>query len=77
MRKLFQMIVVGLLASALLGFALAQTATADGQVQKVDASAGKITLRHGPMKAFEHGYADDHGLFREGPIVASGSQGWR
>ncbi len=30
--------------------AFAQTATVDGQVQKIDESAGKITLKHGPIK---------------------------
>ncbi len=53
MRKLFQMIAIGLALSALPEVALAQTATADGQVQKIDASAGKITLKHGPMKALD------------------------
>ncbi|MBX6424955.1 MAG: copper-binding protein [Variibacter sp.] len=38
--------------------AAAQTATAqsdlvDGQVTKVDAAAGKITIRHGPLKKFD------------------------
>ncbi len=40
-------------ANALSQIAVAQTATADGQVQKIDESAGKITLKHGPMKAFD------------------------
>lgn len=29
---------------------LAQSAMADGQVTKIDESAGKITLKHGPIK---------------------------
>ena len=29
---------------------LAQATTVDGQVQKIDESAGKITLKHGPIK---------------------------
>jgi Cu(I)/Ag(I) efflux system protein CusF len=33
--------------------ALAQTAPADGQVTKVDESAGKITIKHGPIKKFD------------------------
>jgi Cu/Ag efflux protein CusF len=33
--------------------ALAQTALIDGQVTKVDESAGKITLKHGPIKKFD------------------------
>ncbi len=44
---------LALSANALLQIAVAQTATADGQVQKIDESAGKITLKHGPMKAFD------------------------
>jgi Cu(I)/Ag(I) efflux system protein CusF len=31
----------------------AQAALTDGVVTKVDASAGKITIKHGPMKKFE------------------------
>ena len=31
----------------------AQAALTDGQVIKVDASAGKITIKHGPMKKFD------------------------
>ncbi len=27
--------------------------TVDGQVTKIDASAGKITIKHGPIKKFE------------------------
>ena len=33
--------------------ALAQTALIDGQVTKIDESAGKITLKHGPIKKFD------------------------
>jgi Cu/Ag efflux protein CusF len=44
-------VALALAANAMPRIAAAQTATADGQVQKVDESAGKITLRHGPMKA--------------------------
>ena len=32
--------------------AYAQSAPVDGQVTKVDPSAGKITIKHGPMKQF-------------------------
>lgn len=32
---------------------LAQTAMVDGQVTKVDESAGKITIKHGPLKKFD------------------------
>ena len=31
----------------------AQTDMVDGQVTKIDVSAGKITLRHGPIKKFD------------------------
>lgn len=31
----------------------AQTALTDGLVTKIDASAGKITIKHGPMKKFD------------------------
>ena len=53
MPMLIPRLVIGLAlaANAMPRIAAAQTATADGQVQKVDESAGKITLRHGPMKA--------------------------
>ena len=33
--------------------ASAQGDLVDGQVTKVDASAGKITIRHGPLKKFD------------------------
>ena len=48
MRKLIYAaaICVALAASA----ALAQAVPADGHVTKVDASAGRITLKHGPIK---------------------------
>lgn len=40
------------LSCALLAvtFAFAQSAMVDGQVTKVDASAGKLTIKHGPLK---------------------------
>jgi Cu/Ag efflux protein CusF len=39
-------------ASLLLGagMALAQASTVNGEVKKVDEAAGKITLKHGPIK---------------------------
>ena len=37
-------------AAALAASAFAQTATTEGEVRKVDKSAGKITLRHGEIK---------------------------
>jgi Cu(I)/Ag(I) efflux system protein CusF len=33
--------------------ALAQSAAANGEVKKVDATTGQITIRHGPIKAFD------------------------
>ncbi len=39
------------LSIAAANFAWAQALT-DGEVKKVDTSAGKITIRHGPMKKF-------------------------
>ena len=33
--------------------AYSQSATVDGQVTKIDASASKITLKHGPIKKFD------------------------
>lgn len=51
MRKLFQAAAfIALSAGALPQAALAQSAMIDGQVQKIDASAEKITLKHGPIK---------------------------
>lgn len=42
------------IAAALLALAptaaFAQPALVDGQVQKIDAAQGKVTLRHGPIK---------------------------
>jgi Cu(I)/Ag(I) efflux system periplasmic protein CusF len=39
-----------LLALSTSGPAVAQSAMADGEVTKIDAAQGKITLRHGPIK---------------------------
>lgn len=53
LRKLF----VATFLSALLGTVLlparGQSDLVDGQVTKVDPSAGKITLKHGPLKKFD------------------------
>ena len=46
MRKL-AIVVASILALA--GPALAQDAMVSGEVKKVDANAGKITLKHGPI----------------------------
>ena len=42
-----------ILNGATTGLAWAQAALTDGQVTKVDASARKITIKHGPMKKFD------------------------
>ena len=42
-----------LAVAALAPMALAQSEVIDGQITKVDASAGKITIRHGPIKKFD------------------------
>jgi Cu/Ag efflux protein CusF len=39
-----------LLVGTLVAFA--QTSLADGQVVKIDQAAGKITIKHGPLKQF-------------------------
>lgn len=54
-KKLPAALAIGLalFTSAFPQVAEAQTATADGQVQKIDESAGKVTLKHGPMKALD------------------------
>lgn len=41
------------LALSLASPALAQSSMVDGTVTKIDASAGKITLKHGPIKKFD------------------------
>jgi Cu(I)/Ag(I) efflux system periplasmic protein CusF len=49
MRKLL----MATLALGLLGDAtLAQTSMIDGEVTRIDEAAGKITIRHGPLKQF-------------------------
>ncbi len=41
---------VALAAAIAATSVIAQTALVDGQVTKIDATQGKITLRHGPIK---------------------------
>ena len=55
MRKTFCIAatVLGLTTLALPPTALGQSDMVDGQVTKVDASAGKITIKHGPIKKFD------------------------
>jgi Cu/Ag efflux protein CusF len=45
--------VVALGIAALQPAAMAQSAMIDGQVTKVDESAGKIAIKHGPIKKFD------------------------
>src|SRR5262249_6445135 len=55
MRKIM-LAVAGALALSLAAFppsATAQAGMVDGQVTKIDESAGKITLKHGPIKKLE------------------------
>jgi Cu/Ag efflux protein CusF len=47
--------ILGLATVALPPVAMAQAEMVDGQVTKVDASAGKITIKHGPIKKFDMG----------------------
>lgn len=49
MRKLMMMTA----AMTALVIGAAQAETVDGLVTKVDESAGKITIRHGPIKKFD------------------------
>lgn len=53
----FRNVLPAALLSVLLGSASlparAQSDLIDGQVTKVDASAGKITIKHGPLKKFD------------------------
>jgi Cu/Ag efflux protein CusF len=52
MRKTLTVAIV-LAAIGLPPGAIAQTAPIDGQVTKIDESAGKITIKHGPIKKFD------------------------
>jgi len=45
--------VLALALAGALGPARAQSEFVDGQVTKVDPGAGKITIRHGPLKKFD------------------------
>jgi Cu/Ag efflux protein CusF len=54
MMKLNAMLAaVALVLSVSAAPAFAQNAPVDGQVTKVDPSAGKITIKHGPLKQFD------------------------
>lgn len=43
--------VIAFAATLLAGAAMAQSAAIDGEVKKIDESAAKITLKHGPAKS--------------------------
>jgi Cu/Ag efflux protein CusF len=47
------MTLLAALAGLGLGATVAMAQMVDGEVKKVDASAGKITIKHGPMKKFD------------------------
>jgi Cu/Ag efflux protein CusF len=52
--KLWHRFIVVITAVAFTGAAaLAQSELVDGQVTKIDEAAGKITIRHGPLKKFD------------------------
>jgi Cu(I)/Ag(I) efflux system periplasmic protein CusF len=53
MGKTRTLVVAAALIAASQAAALAQSALIDGQVTKVDQSAGKITIKHGPIKKFD------------------------
>ena len=51
MRK--SMTILAAIAGLAAGATVAFAQMVDGEVKKVDASAGKITIKHGPMKKFD------------------------
>ena len=56
MKKTVSMLAVAfamLLTVVMAGNVRAQSELTDGLVKKVDASANKITIKHGPMKKFD------------------------
>ena len=54
MRKtLLIAVALSLSVATLAPVALAQSDTIDGQVTKVDESAGKVTIKHGPIKKLD------------------------
>jgi Cu(I)/Ag(I) efflux system periplasmic protein CusF len=44
---------LGLASAVVACGAIAQPALVDGQVTKVDEGAGKLTIKHGPLKKFD------------------------
>jgi Cu/Ag efflux protein CusF len=53
MRKRYLLVAATLSALMISSSASAQSGLINGQVTKIDESAGKITIRHGPMPKFE------------------------
>src|SRR6266436_7905543 len=53
MRKITLVSILALSSVALPQMSMAQSAMVNGQVTKIDESAGKITLKHGPIKKFD------------------------
>jgi Cu/Ag efflux protein CusF len=56
MRKILLLPVVAMAAAlnmSIMGAVWAQSDLTDGLVTKIDSSANKITIRHGPMKKFD------------------------
>lgn len=53
MRKRYLLVAATLSALMITSSGNAQSGLINGQVTKVDASAGKITIRHGPMPKFQ------------------------
>ena len=51
--RMFRIILAAAVLMTTASAALAQTALADGQVTKIDQAAGKISIRHGPLKQFD------------------------
>ena len=51
--RMFRTILAAAVLLTTASAALAQTALADGQVTKIDQAAGKISIRHGPLRQFD------------------------
>lgn len=52
-KKALPTVVVLAMAVGYFAPAYSQSSMVDGQVTKIDESAGKITLKHGPIKKFD------------------------
>jgi Cu(I)/Ag(I) efflux system periplasmic protein CusF len=53
MRKIALTLTTGLALTFAATVAQAQSALVDGEVKKVDASAGKLTIKHGAIKSMQ------------------------